>query len=112
MAEMKLYYGRVPSCGVFCGGCPMYLKEKNPCPGAEVNHKRCEKCKTFHLCCKEKEVSHCYKCPEYPCKKFISFSKRWLKYGQNFLDNQKFLMENGQAEFLDSFNSKVAHLKK
>jgi putative acetyltransferase len=44
---MKIYNGRVPACGVFCGGCPTYTRQKNPCLGAQLNSARCEKCKTF-----------------------------------------------------------------
>lgn len=42
---MKSYNGRIPACGVFCGGCPIYTREKSPCKGAEQNGSRCEKCK-------------------------------------------------------------------
>lgn len=31
---MKHYSDRVPACGVFCGGCPTYIRDKRPCPGA------------------------------------------------------------------------------
>ena len=34
---MKSYNGRIPACGVFCGGCPIYTREKSPCKGAEQN---------------------------------------------------------------------------
>ena len=27
---MKSYNGRIPACGVFCGGCPIYTREKVP----------------------------------------------------------------------------------
>jgi hypothetical protein len=107
MTVLKEYKGRIPSCGVFCGGCPMYIKKKNPCPGAEINYKRCEKCKTFHICCKDRDIIHCHECNDFPCKKFKDFSKRWLKYGQNFIDNQIFLRENRDKAFLDFYNSKV-----
>ena len=107
MPNLKNYRGRVPACGVFCGGCPTYIREKKPCPGAEINVQRCEKCKTFHLCCQEKGVTHCYQCNEFPCKKFKAFSKRWEKYGQNFIENQLFLKGNGCNAFLDYFNTKA-----
>ncbi|HAF29471.1 MAG TPA: hypothetical protein DCG75_10530 [Bacteroidales bacterium] len=111
MTNLKIYHGRVPACGVFCGGCPTFTREKNPCPGAEINHERCEKCKTFHLCCKEKGISHCYQCDDFPCKKFKAFSKRWEKYGQNFIENQSFIKENGYKAFLDLYNSKAISTK-
>ena len=107
MNKLKIYNGRVPACGVFCGGCPTYTREKNPCPGAELNIKRCEGCKTFHLCCLEKGITHCFECAEFPCKKFKSFSKRWLKYGQDFIENQKTLKEIGEGKFLNLYNCKV-----
>jgi hypothetical protein len=104
---MKRYMGRVPACGVFCGGCPIYTREQNPCPGADINIQRCEKCKTFHLCCREKEITYCFECRVFPCPKFKNFAKRWLKYGQNFIDNQKLLKEIGEVEFLKYFNKEL-----
>jgi len=105
--ELKEYRGRVPACGCFCGGCPTYTRDKNPCPGAEINTKRCESCKTFHLCCKEKGITHCYECNEFPCQKFKSWTKRWEKYGQNFIENQKILKTQGTEGFLGYYNSKI-----
>lgn len=102
---MKPYYGRVPACGVFCGGCPLYVREKNPCPGAEINTARCEKCKSFHLCCEERGIAHCYECKTFPCYRFKRFSKNWEKYGQDFIENQKLLKELGKENFLNYFNS-------
>ncbi|WP_082206528.1 DUF3795 domain-containing protein [Dysgonomonas sp. BGC7] len=104
--KLKPYYGRIPACGVFCGGCPTYTRDKNPCPGAEINFARCDRCKTFHLCCKEKEISHCYECMLFPCSKFKSFAKRWIRYGQDSIENQKLLKELGSKEFLLYYNSK------
>lgn len=105
--DMKHYDDRVPACGVFCGGCPAYAKDKKPCPGAGINSARCDSCTTFHLCCKEKGITHCYQCAEFPCKRFRDFSKRWLKYGQNFIENQKLIKAVGEAEFLRIFNEKA-----
>ena len=104
---LKTYAGRVPACGVFCGGCPVYTREKNPCPGAALNVARCESCKTFHLCCREKGITHCYACDVFPCAKFRSFAKRWLKYGQDFIENQYVLKQAGEHAFLNMHNSEA-----
>lgn len=104
---LKPYYGRIPACGVFCGGCPTYTREKNPCRGAELNRSRCEKCKTFHLCCVEKGVTHCFECDSFPCSKFKGFAKRWLKHGQDFIENQQLLKQMGEVGFLRYYNEKV-----
>ena len=104
MTNLMKYEGRIPACGVFCGGCPTYTRERNPCPGAEINIARCESCKTFHLCCQDHGVNHCYDCTEFPCKKFKAFSKRWEKYGQNFIENQAMLKKDGAEAFLAFYN--------
>lgn len=104
LIKTKPYYGRIPACGVFCGGCPTYTKDKKPCLGAELNRARCEKCKTFHLCCVKKGITYCYQCKVFPCTKFKIFAKRWLKYGQNFIENQNLLEKVGEIEFLNIYN--------
>lgn len=103
---MKPYYGRVPASGVFCGGCPTYLRESKSCPGADINKSRCEKCKTFHLCCVGKGITHCHQCDVFPCARFKGFAKRWLKYGQDFIENQKLLAEVGEVGLLKQYNQK------
>jgi len=105
MNSLKPYNGRIPACAIFCGGCPVYTREKKPCPGGSINHERCERCKSFHLCCKEKGITHCYQCKSFPCRRLKDFAKRWLKYGQDILENQKLLKELDREKFLIHFNS-------
>lgn len=100
-----VYKGRIPACGVYCGGCPNYKRLKRPCKGAEYTD-RCERCKTFHLCCKEKGITHCFQCSVFPCPKFKSFAKRWLKYGQDFIENQR-LLSLGTDIFLNKYNNMI-----
>ncbi len=99
MITTPAYTGRIPACGVYCGTCPVFTRDRNPCPGAEVNRKRCEKCKSFHLCCEKRGIEHCYECKAFPCSKLKSFSKRWEKYGQVIVENQQLLREVGAEEF-------------
>lgn len=106
MEKIKEYNDRIPACGIFCGGCPTYVREKNPCPGAGINFARCEKCRSYHLCCLEKGITHCYQCATFPCKRLKSFTVRWLKYGQNIIDNQHMLERMGERGFLEYFNNK------
>jgi len=97
----------VPACGVFCGTCPLFLRDRKPCLGAEKNLKRCESCKTFHQCCEQKGISHCYECNIFPCYNFKKFSRSWQKNGQNFIENQQLLKRVGEIEFLEIFNTKI-----
>ena len=40
-------------------------------------------------------------------QKFKSFAKRWLKYGQDFVANQKLLKQAGEMEFLKQYNQRT-----
>jgi len=104
MLIIKKYEGRVPACGCFCGGCPFFVRERKPCLGAAYTD-RCDGCKTFHLCCQDRGIEHCHQCEKFPCRKFKDFRKRWLKYGQDFLENQAMLKNEGAAGFLDRWNA-------
>ena len=108
---LKSYNGTVPPCGVFCGGCPTYLKEKKPCPGAEVSQ-RCESkgCRYF-ICCAEKKVDFCHQCDQYPCRRFRIFARNWQRYGQDFLENQMLLREKGTEGFLQYWNEKAGEIE-
>jgi putative acetyltransferase len=107
-ARLKHYDGRIPACGVFCGGCPVYTRDKKPCPGAEINSARCDGCKSFHLCCIDHGVEHCCDCGSFPCRRFKDFSRRWLKYGQDLTANQRLMKEIGAAGLAAEYNSRAA----
>jgi hypothetical protein len=77
----------------------VFTRDKISCPGAELNRKKCENCKSFHLCCEERGIEHCYECKTFPCYRLKQFSKRWEKYGQIIIENQKLLREVGVEEF-------------
>ena len=100
---LKQYRGIVPACGVFCGGCPNYVRDRKPCPGAsEAN--RCGRCK-FHLCCAGRGINHCFECEGFPCQHFKRFAWSWKKYGQDFMANQHLLKEIGEKKFLAQWNN-------
>ena len=104
---IQAYHGFVPPCGVYCGGCPVYQRKSNGCPGAEVRC-RTRRCKTIYVCCVEKRgLRHCHECASYPCSRFRSFAERWLKYGQCLHENQQRLAAMHAAEWLEDWNAKV-----
>jgi hypothetical protein len=51
-----------------------------------------------------KRITHCFQCSDFPCTKFKRFTKRWLKYGQNFIENQKLLKNVGEVKFLKYYH--------
>ncbi|MFH0919451.1 MAG: DUF3795 domain-containing protein [Fibrobacterota bacterium] len=64
-------------CGLYCGACGAYLKER--CPGCRENIKADRWCK-IRVCCTERKYASCAECTEFAdvnaCKKFNNlFSK-------------------------------------
>lgn len=107
METLQPYRGVVPPCGIYCGGCPVFIRKRNPCPGAEISQ-RCQlKACRFYICTTEQGIDHCYQCPEYPCQSFKRFAKTWVKYGQDLFENQASLQDIGIGGFLECWNAKV-----
>lgn len=63
----------VAFCGLYCGSCKSFLKDK--CPGCAGNEKAtwC----MIRICCQAKKISSCAECVEFTdissCKKFNNF---------------------------------------
>ncbi len=101
---MAKYSGFIPPCGVYCGNCPKYLNGKKPCLGAE-HHCRVRRCKGIYVCCIEKKGhDSCYECKSFPCSRFKKFSESWMKLGQDLIQNQKQLKEQGKEKWLECWN--------
>jgi len=62
------------ACGIYCGVCPL------PCSGCGRHEGGAFWCETFgpcsvYICCrKEKEISGCERCGEFPCAKLIEMT--------------------------------------
>jgi len=106
--SLQEYNGSIPPCGVFCGGCPNYLRQRNPCPGAQASGRCASKACRFYTCSLQKGVQHCYQCDEYPCARFKRFARNWVKYGQDFLVNQEDLRVLGEEAFLEQWNARAS----
>jgi len=76
IADSKL----VAYCGLYCGACRSYLKEK--CPGCHDNE-RASWCKV-RTCCMEHSYTSCAECKEFPdphsCRKFHNFFSRAIGF--------------------------------
>ena len=95
---MEIYEGEIAPCGIYCGGCPKFDLGCG-CKGAEIG---CRKCKGIYVCCVElRHLKFCYECRAFPCYKFKAFSSRWEKYGQNLVENQLYIREQGVKKFRD-----------
>ena len=101
----------IAPCGMNCGTCMAYLREKNKCPGCRIisddkaiSVKTCSVTKC--ICLANTKSKFCYECVKYPCKRIKQLDKRYrTKYGTSFIENLLMIKENGIDSFLD-FESK------
>ena len=101
----------IAPCGMNCGTCLAYLREKNKCPGCRIlsddkaiSVKTCTVTKCIYLA--KTKSKFCYECEKYPCKRIKQLDKRYrTKYGTSFIENLLMIKENGIDSFLD-FESK------
>ena len=70
----------IANCGLFCGACGAWLKEK--CPGCAKNEKA-SWCK-IRACCKEHGYASCADCAEFAdpmqCRKFNNLMSRTIGF--------------------------------
>jgi hypothetical protein len=96
----------IAPCGMNCGTCIAYLREKNRCPGCRIYaaHKaisiqRCIIPKCVHL--GKTTSKFCYDCEKYPCKRLKQLDKRYrTKYKTSFIENLAIIKEKGIDSFL------------
>ena len=102
------YNGRIAPCGMNCGLCIGYLREKRPCGGCfkindENKPKLCRSCKIVNCdLLTETESGFCYDCIEYPCTRLKNLDKRYRKnYGMSMMENLACIQDYGLEKFLN-----------
>jgi hypothetical protein len=94
-------------CGIFCAVCYRHLG-RNPCGGcgaAHGNPAHCGTCK-MKCCAKERGLSHCFLCGEFPCLRIRRLDKSYRKrYNASPVENGLAAKEMGVTAFL------VGHLR-
>ena len=96
----------IAPCGMNCGTCLAYLRQKNHCPGCRilsdaksVSVQRCIIVKCEHLA--QTQSKFCYECANYPCRRVLQLDKRYrTKYNTSFIANLQMIRERGLAAFL------------
>jgi hypothetical protein len=97
---------QIAPCGMNCGTCIAYLREKNKCPGCRVisenKNKAVQRCIIARCIYLDKTKSKfCYECEKYPCKRMKQLDKRYrTKYNTSFIENMLIIKEKGISEFL------------
>lgn len=109
MTQEQKYHGLIAACGMNCGLCIGYLRDKNPCGGCfkkdDVNKPgSCRSCAIVNCESLPKtESGFCYDCSKYPCYRIKRLDNRYqTKYGMSMIDNLNFIKENGMGRFLEN----------
>jgi hypothetical protein len=93
----------VAPCGMNCGICKGYLREKNPCPGCKYirENKPVTRVKCRMRTCTKRRGRYCCNCPDFPCARLLQLDKRYrTKYGMSEIENLEFIKENGIRKFV------------
>jgi hypothetical protein len=101
----------IAPCGMNCGTCLGYIREKNKCPGCRILYadkaisvQKCIITKCIYL--EKTKSKFCYECEKYPCKRVKQLDKRYrTKYRTSFIENLAMIKEKGITYFLN-FESK------
>jgi hypothetical protein len=96
----------IAPCGMNCGICRAYLREKKKCPGCRGSNDsklpstvRCIIKNCDYL--KENNLKFCFKCETYPCARLKALDKRYrTKYRMSMLENLGNIEEKGIREFV------------
>ncbi len=94
----------IAPCGMNCGICMAYLREKNHCPGCNYPDTNkaaiCVKC-IIKNCETIKETKFCFRCDKYPCTRLKNLDKRYrTKYGMSMIENLENIRGLGIRQFV------------
>jgi hypothetical protein len=113
MIQKLKYYGLIAACGMNCGLCIGYLRDKKPCGGCfkiddENKPKVCRSCKIVNCdLLAETESGFCYDCRKYPCTRLKNLDKRYrTNYGMSMIENLTSIKKHGIDSFLKNEEEK------
>ncbi|NLT36453.1 MAG: DUF3795 domain-containing protein [Gaiellales bacterium] len=97
----------IAPCGMNCGLCLAYLRDKNRCVGCRgddaAKPRSCVSC-IIKVCDRRSAGStdYCFECAIYPCARLRRLDKRYrTKYRMSMLGNLADIREGGVGEFLE-----------
>jgi len=95
----------ISPCGMNCGICLAYLRDKNVCGGcwssSEQKRYHCVMCSIMNCEFLQKTDSKfCYECLKFPCTRLKQLDKRYrLKYSMSMLENLHYIKKFGPESF-------------
>ncbi len=100
------FSGLIAPCGMNCGVCIGFLRDKKPCPGCQSDSDskpvHCAKCSILNCGKLNKTLSHfCYDCEIYPCARLKRLDKRYREnYGMSMIENLECIHSEGLEAFI------------
>jgi len=110
--DINITSSLIAPCGMNCGLCIGYHREKNKCAGCrstslnKPNH--CINC-SIKNCVMLPAVKSkfCFSCPKYPCSLIKNLDKRYRnKYGMSMIENLNSIKESGIRNFIKNEKQK------
>jgi len=91
----------IAPCGMNCGICMGYLRERNKCPGCRLQPLgSCRKCR-IRLCAQTDKRKYCFTCNKYPCERLTHLDNRYrTKYGMSMTNNLVYIKRKGIDAFI------------
>mgnify|MGYP003361134619 FL=1 len=93
-------------CGMNCMVCFAHCSTKKACGGClgtdESKPGHCRTCLRKN-CAAERELSYCYECSDFPCRRIRDLDRSYRKrYGVSLIEQSLFVKENGIELFLEN----------
>jgi hypothetical protein len=98
----------IAPCGMNCGLCLAYLREKNKCLGCNGSDlgkpAYCLKCRMKNCeTIRNNKSKLCYECDKFPCLRLRQLDKRYrTKYSMSMIENLKQIESSGIDIFLEN----------
>lgn len=103
----KINSNLIAPCGMNCGLCRAYLREKNRCPGCNNGPTMfsCVNCKMRN--CQSRKGKYCFDCEKFPCDRLKHLDKRYRdKYEMSEIENLKSIRDIGIEKFVENERKK------
>ena len=105
MNQVSFKSSLIAPCGMNCGVCMAYLREKRKCPGCRGSnenkfsrvHCRIKNCDELT----KKNNKFCFMCKKFPCARLKQLDKRYrTKYSMSMLENLEHIKKLGVRAFV------------
>jgi hypothetical protein len=96
----------VAACGMNCGICIAFMRDKKPCPGCHGDNTQkpshCVHCKIVECAyIKNTSTGLCVDCVKFPCARINQLDKRYrTNYGMSMIENLLTIKTHGMDTFL------------